>query len=85
MENDAILNDFINHNFKLYFMPIITIYKNPSDYPNLYVARLFDLEKSTKIITTADNLITIRQKIPKHLERIRRDNEDDPIIIESYI
>ena len=85
MEKDVILNDFINHNFKLYFMPIITIYKNPSDYPNLYIARIFDFGNRTNTITTANSLIAIRKKMPKHLERIRRDNEDDPIIIESYV
>ena len=85
MENDVILDDFINHNFKPYFMPIITIYKNPSDYPNLYVARLFDFGNRTNIITKANSLNAIRQKIPKYFGRIIRDNEDDPYIIESYV
>ena len=85
MENDVILDDFINHNFKLYFMPIITIYKNPSDYPNLYIARIFDFGNRTNTITTANSLIAIRQKIPKYFGRIIRDNEDDPYIIESYV
>ena len=85
MEKDVILDNFISHNFKLYFMPIVTIYKNPSDYPNLYVARLFDLNKRTKFVTTAHTLAKIRQKIPELFDRIRRDNEDDTCIIELYI
>ena len=85
MENDVILDDFINHNFKPYFMPIITIYKNPSDYPNLYIARIFNFGNRTNTITTANSLIAIRKKIPEYFGRIRRDDEDDPCIIESYV
>jgi len=85
MEKDVILDNFISHNFKPYFMPIVPIYKNSSDYPNLYVARLFDLNKRTKFVTTAHTLAKIRQKIPELFDRIRRDNEDDTCIIELYI
>jgi hypothetical protein len=42
----------IVRNFSEYFqgmrMPIITVYYSPLDFPGMYVARLFDIEKPTK-------------------------------------
>ena len=85
MEKDVMLDNFISHNFKPYHMPIITIYKNTSDYPNIYVARLFDLNKRTKFITKSHTLDKIRQKIPEHFCKIDRNIVDDICIIEIYI
>lgn len=40
-------------------LPMIAVYKNPEDYPNDCVARVFDLERPTNIViikkTVRDN------------------------------
>lgn len=65
--------------------PIITIFKNPKDYPDKYVARLFDLEKPTNVFMLSDNYKDLRVKIPRHMHRFPRDERDDPVIVESWL
>lgn len=71
-------------------MPLITIYKNPADYPGKFIARLFDIKKGkhrpTEIVVVADNLFEIRKKIPREqMFIIDRDPQDDPCIVEMWI
>lgn len=70
---------------KLY---IITIYYNPSDFHNKYVARLFEIgwkPYPTKFHTIRDTLEEIRKTIPITMSRIERNKNDDSVIVESYI
>lgn len=66
-------------------LPIITIYKNPKDYPLAYVARIFDLDKPTNTILVDSNLEGLRSKVPGHMYKFPRDAEDDKNIIEVWI
>ncbi len=36
--------------------PIIAIYRHPADYPNKYVARVFDITRPTDTVVVKDSL-----------------------------
>jgi len=68
-----------------------TVYDHPSDYPNNYVARRFDIEArrvvpTSSVIITPD-LGTLRDMLAfeLHLTCLARDENDDPKIIETWI
>jgi len=64
-----------------------TIYRNPRDYPNQYVARRFELDKPTADVLVAPSLARIRMLVG--LEGvdacIPRAPADDPCIVEVWI
>lgn len=72
-------------------LPIWTVYHNPADYPDKYVARmhLSDVRGShaTANIIIADDLETIRQILlaDLHLTCLERDPNDDPMIVENWL
>lgn len=71
-------------------LPLITIYKNPTDYPEKCVARLWDVGKGvhrpTEIAVIADNIMELRSKIPwDSMIVIPRSPQDDPKIVETWI
>lgn len=66
-------------------LPLITIYDNASDYPNKFVARLFIMDKPTRIVAIADTLEAIRSTIPEGLYRMDKDKYDLPSIVETYL
>lgn len=65
--------------------PIICVYNSPADYPEKFVARLWDLDKPTRYIAVAETLEEIRETIPEDMIRFCRDERDDPCIVESWI
>lgn len=70
-------------------MNIWTIYKQPADYPDHYVARRFDIDRKNVIPTddviTAHSLDILRNKLPKGGIQIPRDKADHPSVVESWI
>lgn len=69
-------------------MNMWAIYEKPKDYPNDYVARRWEItEKAvpTGEILLADNIHTLRRKLPPGLHRIPRSLDDDPYILETWI
>ena len=68
-----------------YTLHIWTIYFDPSDFPGLYVARKFNVDKPTKEFKTAKTLEEIRLAIPQGLFCIPADPSDDPVIVESWL
>lgn len=86
---DVILESFNNLSIsKVAIFPIITVYYNTLDYPNIYVARLYDAvprPTPTKFLVKALTLKEIRNKIPKNLLMLKRESNDDPNIIENYL
>lgn len=85
---DKVVSKFnINHIKEQVQLPLICIYKHPADYPNKYIARLWDAQHviPTHIITMADTLVDIRQTIPASMVPLQRDSSDDQCIIESWI
>ena len=67
-------------------VPIVVVYKNPKDYPDKYVARLWDIKnKATLCVIVRDTLEQIRDAIPDNLTRISPTAKDDPVIVETWL
>lgn len=75
--------------FSQFNMPLITIYQETSDFPGQFVARLFNIEPgkaiTTRYIMLADDLDSLRQKVPAHMTRFLPSPSDDPVVLESWI
>ena len=83
---DKIVDQFdmnrIRRNTKL---PIFCVYEHPTDYPDKYVARLWNVDVPMSLITTADTLEEIREKRPVGMVTLHRYETDDPAIVETWI
>jgi len=66
-------------------LPIITVYYNPTDYPDKYIARLFLTDKLTNLIVMGDTLEEIRKVIPSHMTRLAPTKRDHPVIVEVWL
>ena len=66
-------------------VPIICVYDHPSDYPEHFVARLWDLDKPTPIIMMAETLEELQDKKPPRMAALPRFEKDDPCIVEFWI
>lgn len=67
-------------------MPLIAIHKHPKDYPDKYVARLFNLTRPTERILIRDTLEDLQKEVAKSgLFFAVRDEEDDPCIVGTWI
>jgi hypothetical protein len=67
-------------------LPIWTIYEQPEDFPNCFVARLWLGEEATAEIMVCPDLEPIREALrQKGLVVIPRDDDDDPVIVESWL
>ena len=85
-QKDLIVNDFKGvQSIKISRCPIIVIYDKPSDYPNYFVARLFNFSKPTKMIILKDTLEELRETIPSSMVWFERFNKDDEKIVECYM
>lgn len=84
-QTDIELNDFNFNLHSLAGVPIIAVYNSPSDYPGKYVARVWDINKPTKVIVIRDSLEEIRKTIPSYMKRLGACNMDDPVIVETWL
>lgn len=82
---NKITNSFCEVDYSEIIFPIITVYKFPLDFPNKYVARLFDRDLITNVIMVKDTLEEIREGIPRNMMRMMPSPEDDKCIFEIYI
>jgi len=65
---------------------IWTIYDNPDDYPGQFVARLFLGEQPTDSVIVSDDLQTLRNVLRRQaLYRLPRQEDDDPVIVETWL
>lgn len=62
--------------------PLITIFFNPKDMPNKYIARLFDMQSPTNIVVIGDSIDDIRKTIPKDRFILipRKDNDHESVV-----
>lgn len=78
----------IENALKNHFMPVISVYKNPKDYPKKYVARLHIVNAQggspTSYVFIADTLREVEEARPKDLTAYGRFPDDDPCIIQSW-
>lgn len=67
-------------------IPIITVYRNPADYPGKFVARVWDTDRPTNLAAIADTYEELLQAIPvNQMVRMAPDARDDPAIVETWI
>lgn len=66
-------------------MPMVVVYCRPRDYPNSYVARVFNGNRPTNVVIVKDSLAEIRGALPDGMIRLGRDANDDPVIVETWI
>jgi len=84
--NDVILDNFNEINIRLATkMPLIAIYDHPSDYPDKFVARIWDVDIPTRYAVLRDDLESIREVIPPWMVRFVRSDKDDPVIVETWL
>lgn len=70
--------------------PAVVIYEGPSDYPDKFIGRLWDIRRGaavpTEIVVLAATLKEIREKLPQNiLYPVSRFPDDDPCIVEVWI
>jgi hypothetical protein len=86
MNTDVILDYFNTETLNQCRVALITVYdKTTSDYPNKYIARLFDVNKPTKFILVKDSLEDLKSLIPDYMHGMNRRSNDDPVILEIYL
>lgn len=79
------VHSFFDINMGFCKLPIITVYYNTSDFPGKYVGRLFDVDQRTSYAVIKDNLKAVHEAIPRSFQRMERDVNDDPVILEVWI
>jgi len=86
MSTDREVNCFdIEKSMRQARIPLICVYEHPTDYPDKFIARLWDCNVPTHIMATADTLEELRDKIPSSMVRMDRHPKDDPCIVEVWI
>jgi len=67
-------------------VPIIVVYNGSKDYPDKFVARLWDIDnKPTQYIVLKDTMDEIRETIPHGMIRYEAFMNDDPVIVETWL
>lgn len=69
-------------------MNLWTIYDHPSDAPNHFVLRRFEIIDGQPLPREASRHATLeeaREQVPLGLIRMVRDERDDPTVVETYL
>lgn len=68
-------------------IPVITVYRQPRDYPDKYVARVFDLKAPTNLVVLRDDLKDLQEDIREHTDMVfcLPEKEDDGVIMGTWI
>lgn len=68
---------------------IWTVYRNPADYPGLYVARHSAADRdglhTGPVVAVGTSLEQVRAALPPGLVRLDRHPTDDPVIVEVWL
>lgn len=83
-----LINTFAQLDLSSVQMPIIVIYNSPKDYPGIYVARVWDMDKPTDTFMLKKDLNKMREDIKLNLPnkiRLPRAKNDDNCIVETWI
>jgi hypothetical protein len=71
-------------------LEIWTIFDHPQDYPEMVVARRFEVQQgnsepvSTQDVKLGSSVEEVRRLLPPGLSRIPRDPGDPPSVVESW-
>lgn len=85
LNEDIVVSDFNDYIMHLTFRTITIYNKDTKDYKGRYVARLFDKGIPLKIVCLADTVEELRKIIPSQMVCFKRNEEDDPVIIETWV
>lgn len=68
-------------------VPVIAVYEHPSDYPEYYVARVFNADRPTDTIMLKDTLEEIQKDIRDNTNMMfmLRGAEDEPCIVGAWL
>lgn len=65
-------------------IPIITVYNRPDDYPDKFVARVWDVNRPTNLVAVAETHEQLLEAIPIHqMTRMGGGQDDDPVIVDD--
>lgn len=76
---------FHDMDFSVIKFPLIVVYYNPIDFSGKFVARVFDSNLPTNDYIVKKRLEEIREAIPSRFVRLSRSEDDDPVIVETWI
>jgi len=65
-------------------MPFWVVFDHPTDFPDIFIARLFHGEAPTNAVIKGDTLADVRALIPHGLVCLTRSPDDDPKIVECW-
>ena len=65
--------------------PNFVVYSSPKDYPGRFVVRLFDGTSPTRLVSVNATIEAARKTIPPMFMCTPRSENDDPIIVETWI
>ncbi len=85
---NKIIQSFAEVNLTGLKFPAIAIYDRPLDFPDGYVARIFDSDKATNVILLNNNLSHIREEIKfnfPQMVRLPRAKNDVSCLVETWI
>lgn len=85
MEGDEEVDTFERFDMRTLKNPMVTVYYNTLDFPDTYVARLFNMGAPTKFHIVRDSLDEIRKALPKGLTFLGKSPSDDPVIVEVWL
>lgn len=89
MKQDKIIDSLALVDFSVLRFPVIVVYKEPKDYPDGLVARVWDGDGNipTNMIVLRETIREIRKDIKAagFIARFNRQQGDDPVIEEIWI
>ena len=89
MKENKITESLCRVDFSELVFPLVTIYEKPLDFPDDFVARVWDGKgpKPTNIMIKKSTIQEIREDIRAagFTERIVRAEDDDPHIVETWM
>lgn len=71
-------------------MIMVAVYKNPHDFPHKYVGRVWFIGKgkhwaSNDMYVVRDTIEEVRAAVPKWMTRLGRSEDEDPVVVETYM
>lgn len=90
MENkDKLVESMTILDFSDMKLPMVVVYDHPADYPDAYVARVWEMKGNlpTNTFIKMDTLEEIREDVQSagFIHCIQRAAEDDPVIVEAWM
>ena len=67
-------------NFDNLVLPMIAVYKNPDDYPEYCMARIFDMQIPTHVVMVKESLQEIMEDIEEHTDMVFLNQEVDDVL-----